>query len=413
MTPQHNTSETTRDRSGLSRRGFLQAAAIGTLGATGAMMAGCAPSTPSAKQLANTGGESEPLVLNSETALSKWEFEIAPDPIDESEITETITKDVVVVGAGPAGTFFAAAYGELGGDAVVVTKSGTAEGRGGTIFAVNSTFMRDQGLSIDADLVLKHEMALWAGAAWQRNAAVPMINHNLGICNQVDGPFPGLVINKLGKRFGNEDSNTVFQGIAQLRQPEGMNYGLFNAAMAENLVWWNYGVDRNIPPQTPEEVLAWWDGWCEQEKVSTYAGAPEVLCYKADTIEELCEQFDLPIETVLETVERYNGFAKNGYDEDYRKNPDLLFSLEEGPYYMFGSGAWNLVMCGGIRSNYHMQALNEDDQVVPGLYVLGMLVGDMYMSPYDFVCGGANLGSTCLTFGYLLAKELSDGTLEG
>lgn len=559
---------------GMSRRSFLTAAGIGTLGAAAASLGACTPAQTSSgdgDKLAGTS--SDAVVLNSTTAQAKWAFEIPPDPIDEDQITETVEHDVVVVGAGPAGTFFAAAYGEKGGDAIVITKSVTAEGRGGTIFAVNSSFMRNQGEHIDADEVLKHEMfansfnvdqdkwirffdhsgeaidwmhgilkeekgwtpylqqpnidsmgvishvlgshgmgssenpkldelevsiamaeyaeangvefrykteavqlekdgdrvvaviakgsdgsyqryvgkkavilatgdftqdkemcakycrwamdvsggvekgdghkmALWAGAAWQRNAAVPMINHNLGICNQVDGPFPGLVINKLGKRFGNEDSNTVFQGIAQMRQPEGMNYGLFNEEMARNVTWWNYGVNRDIPPMEPEEVLGWWDAWVEEEHVTTYAGAPDLLCYKADTIEELCAKFDLPTDEVMATVARYNEFAKNGFDEEYHKNPELLFPIENGPFYMFGSAAWNLVMCGGIRSNKHMQALNEQDEVVPGLYVLGMLVGDMYMSPYDFVCGGANLGSTCLTFGYLLANELSDGTLE-
>jgi fumarate reductase flavoprotein subunit len=514
------------------------------------------------------------LVLNAEKAASKWEFEVAPDPIAESDITDQVESDVIVVGAGPAGTFFAARYADDGGKAVLITKSPTAMGRGGTIFAVNSDFMKSQGLSIDADKVLKHEMfansfnvdqkkwvrffdhsseainwmhdtlkqdkgwhpylqkpyedpmgvishvmgahgmasddnpkldeyqvsvamaehaaskgvdvrysttavqlekdssgrvtsviakdedgkyvrftgkkavilatgdftgdkemmakycswakdvtggvesgdghkmALWAGAAWQRNLSVPMLNGNLGLSNESDGPVPTMVFDENGERFGNEDSNVVFNGLAQMRRPDSMNYTVFSQKMASNVTWYSYGTNRDLPPMSTDDVIAWWDGWVEQENVTTYAGAPNLRCYKADTIEELCGKFDLPTDKVLATVKRWNEMCEKGKDEDFHRNPDTMFAIDEPPYYMFGSLPWNLVQMGGIRCNEHMQAMDEDDAVLPGLYVLGMLVGDMYMSPYDFVCGGTNLGTTCLTFGYLLADELASGQLD-
>ena len=87
----------------MDRRSFLKGAGVagaaavaaGTLG-----LAGCAPKEPG--ELASTG-EGE-LILDAEKFTNaKWNFEIPPEPIDESEITETVDCEILVIGAGVGG----------------------------------------------------------------------------------------------------------------------------------------------------------------------------------------------------------------------------------------------------------------------------------------------------------------------
>jgi len=55
-----------------------------------------------------------------------------------------------------------------------------------------------------------------------------------------------------------------------------------------------------------------------------------------------------------------------------------------------------------------MQVLDERNKVIPGLYAVGTIVGDMFANTYSFLPSGINLGSTCLTFPYLVGKQLAD-----
>ncbi|WP_304598286.1 twin-arginine translocation signal domain-containing protein, partial [Adlercreutzia caecimuris] len=106
--------------SNMDRRSFLKgatvagvaAAAAGTLGLTG-----CAPKTEGTGELAGTGE----LILDADKfANAKWNFEIAPDPIDESKIEETVNCEILVLGAGVGGLVTAASAMEEGADLVLI-----------------------------------------------------------------------------------------------------------------------------------------------------------------------------------------------------------------------------------------------------------------------------------------------------
>ena len=65
------------------------------------------------------------------------------------------------------------------------------------------------------------------------------------------------------------------------------------------------------------------------------------------------------------------------------------------------------MVCGGLRTNVKMQVVDTKNEVIPGLYAVGTIVGDMFANYYTFVPSGINLGATCLTFGYLVGKEIA------
>lgn len=141
-----------KEVSSMDRRDFLKAAmaasAVAGIGAAGATLTGCAPATKEEQQaaqvqenLAETGD-----TLNSTALDTKWSFEIAPEPIAESDITETIEADVVVVGAGVAGLITANTAAEEGLNVVVVSASKGPVCRGGSNNAVYSKAMERAGL---------------------------------------------------------------------------------------------------------------------------------------------------------------------------------------------------------------------------------------------------------------------------
>ena len=122
----------------MDRRSFLKgatvagvaAAAAGTLG-----LAGCAPKKEGASQLSETGE----LILDADKfANAKWNFEIPPEPIDESKITDTVNCEILVIGAGVGGLVTAASAMEEGADLVLIASSSGPVSSGGSNAAFNT-----------------------------------------------------------------------------------------------------------------------------------------------------------------------------------------------------------------------------------------------------------------------------------
>lgn len=162
--------------------------------------------------------------------------------------------------------------------------------------------------------------------------------------------------------------------------------------------WYPRGNYYGQPEQKVEDVVADWESGVKTGRI-----------IKTDTLEELAGKFGLDASALKATVERYNGFCEKGMDEDFFKRPGLLVPVKDGPFYGHSSDApILLVVCGGLRTNVKMQVLDKENEVIPGLYAVGTMVGDMFANYYTFMPSGINLGSTCLTFPYLVGKDLAD-----
>ncbi|TLV10711.1 FAD-dependent oxidoreductase [Klebsiella indica] len=77
-----------------------------------------------------------------------------PPAIPDNKITQTITADILIIGAGCAGLFAAHSAAEQGLKVVVMEKFATFSARGMDNGAVNSTLQRKAGKDIDEDLLL-------------------------------------------------------------------------------------------------------------------------------------------------------------------------------------------------------------------------------------------------------------------
>lgn len=129
----------------IDRRSFI---AAGAATAAGAMLAGiasgCTPQSPTP----DTPAEPDPaLAQTADGGTAPWSFEIPPSPIDESEITETYTADIVVIGSGIAGLCTAVSAAENGADVILFSASSMPLARGGSIHGFNSKYQQAMGVT--------------------------------------------------------------------------------------------------------------------------------------------------------------------------------------------------------------------------------------------------------------------------
>ncbi|MQW75019.1 3-oxosteroid 1-dehydrogenase [Nocardioides sp. dk4132] len=140
---------------------------------------------------------------------------------------------------------------------------------------------------------------------------------------------------------------------------------------------------------------------------------------RADTIEGLAAEIEVPAEALRATVERFNGFARSGVDADFHRgesaydryysdptvkpNPSL-HTIDQGPFYAVKIVPGDLGTKGGLVTDERARVLRADGSVIPGLYAAGntsaAVMGRTYAGP------GATIGPA-LTFGYLAAEDIA------
>ncbi|RVW06606.1 3-oxosteroid 1-dehydrogenase [Rhodococcus spongiicola] len=218
--------------------------------------------------------------------------------------------------------------------------------------------------------------------------------------------LPGsIMVNTSGKRFGNEAAPYV----EAVHTMYGGEYGQ-GEGPGENIPTWmildqryrNRYTFAAITPRSPFPGR-----WLK-------AG----IVVKANTIAELAEKTGMPVDALTETVDRFNGFARDGKDEDFGrgdsgydhyygdprlKNPSLA-EISKAPFYAIKMVPGDLGTKGGIVTDVDGRALREDGSVIEGLYAAGNcsspVMGHTYAGP------GATIGPA-MTFAYLAALDVA------
>lgn len=242
-----------------------------------------------------------------------------------------------------------------------------------------------------------HLMALWAGAAWQKTyPCAPLIQGSRLGANMPYGAHRGLRLNIRGKRFMNEDANAPYSALAALREPEQKVYAIWGTNYASDIPWKPHGSQRGDPPLPPAEVISRWDREVESGNL-----------IKSDTIEEVVRGLELPFDVTMATIGRYNDHCRCKRDTDFYKKAKYLQEIKDGPFYGGLISQYRFFsVFGGPRTNHNMQICNDSDEPIPGLYAVGMMIGDYYANCYNFRIAGHNYGS-CLTFGYMTGKYIA------
>lgn len=122
----------------MDRRAFLRNTAVAS--AAGVLAVGTSRNTRVAEADENT-------TINSSLVNNGiWDFEIAPDPVSDEEITKTYEADIIVIGAGVAGLTCAAAATEDGADVILFAASSQPVSRGGSNHGIGTKVQERLGI---------------------------------------------------------------------------------------------------------------------------------------------------------------------------------------------------------------------------------------------------------------------------
>ncbi|SHO44018.1 FAD-dependent oxidoreductase [Desulfopila aestuarii] len=127
----------------IARRKFLKTSAVAALGVASA---GCAASTG---LVGGDASQGEGKQQQSSACEGQYAFETAPEPIPASKITETVTTDVVVVGAGVSGVIAALSAQEAGARTIVLQKGPVVMCHGTTFGAIDSKLQLEKKCHVD------------------------------------------------------------------------------------------------------------------------------------------------------------------------------------------------------------------------------------------------------------------------
>ena len=260
------------------------------------------------------------------------------------------------------------------------------------------------------------QLGMWAGAQVQQSHA-PMIHHMgggadlAGVGVMGNAGFLNLDLN--GKRFMNED----LPGQQLENQIE----------LQKNRESWQI-FDSNWPQQLPYMPAAH-GGACYYEDYASEAEGPknnttyrnykspyqleaavaDGRAVKADTLEELVAKIypddTAAQQTALESIQRYNQLAKDGYDEDFHKPASRMWAVENGPFYADKFTTALLLVCiGGLESDENCHTFDANRNVIPGLYVAGNVQGNRFATEYPIGLKGVS-HSMAMYYGYVAGKN--------
>ena len=215
--------------------------------------------------------------------------------------------------------------------------------------------------------------------------------------------LPGsIIVNSAGKRFMNEALPYV-EAVHEIYKGEETGVSHVPAWMIVDQRYRNRYLFAGLSPRQPFPGR-----WYKHGTIK-----------KADTLEALAAEIEVPPDALRATVDRFNGFATSGIDEDFHRgesaydkyysdptvkpNPSL-HSIDQGPFYAVKIVPGDLGTKGGLVTDERARVLRPDGTVIEGLYAAGnvssAVMGNTYAGP------GATIGPA-MVFGYLAAEDIA------
>ena len=251
-----------------------------------------------------------------------------------------------------------------------------------------------------------HKAALWIGAAMQKNDSHAACMH----LESGAQSYNFLHVNGKGERFMNEDVNTQSKSSGKALWGDKRAFTIYDAHGLEKLgKQCEDGLAGGISNgQQYRRFGTPFDFDVENKLLQAQIDDGNIVV--ADTLEELAEKMNVPADTFIATVQRYNDLVDLGEDLDYGKRAEIMIKIEEPPFYAGALKATLLSASGGLHCDETCHVLDANDEVIPGLLVCGTNAGDFHGSgDYPTICPGINHGR-CLTFGRIAGIEAAGGT---
>ncbi len=212
--------------------------------------------------------------------------------------------------------------------------------------------------------------------------------------------YPGaIIVNSKGQRFVNEAAPYIDVVHAMYDENSKDTMAIPSYFIMDQRFRSRYFLGILPPGMTPKKYI-------KQEKMK-----------KADSLESLAAQIDVNPRGLVDTVQRFNEFARAGKDQDFKRgdsiydryyaDPDIkpnpcLAPITKPPYYAVKLYPGDLGTKGGLVTNEQAQVLKEDKTIINGLYAVGntsaSVMGHSYPGP------GATIGPS-MTFGFIAAHH--------
>ena len=266
------------------------------------------------------------------------------------------------------------------------------------------------------------QMAYWAGAHLETTPIPGMNMKGLSVPGKMNCLPQAVWIDESGRRFCNEFYPVAEQrGTMSVYLPREPVTCVFDNNFVE---YRKYTVSQHgftSPSAMNMDSMAQDMEVARQKFEGTYVepeqtddmgpGAmfshPEIVC--ADTLEGLAELVGIdPVEFVAQ-IERWNGYCKNGRDEEFGRAAEVLFPVEEGPFYACsGTTEFGEIMCtcGGLITDGEQNVLGADFNPIPGLYASGNDCGRRFGYEYITPTSGVSL-QMAITLGFECGKSVA------
>jgi len=194
-----------------------------------------------------------------------------------------------------------------------------------------------------------------------------------------------IYVNKFGERVVNE--NAAFTDIRDvtLEQEEQMIYLVMDQPAFD--VW-----KTSMLSKMNEAKI--------NEYVEQNGGTP--MFANSDTIEGAAEIAGIDKEVLASTVERWNEMVDAGVDDDFGNT--LLNNIDEGPFYIIEQKLRFASTLGGLVITESMQVLDNNGNVIEGLFAAGEIIGGAHGKDS---MPGCNVG-WALTTGMLAGKSVTE-----
>ena len=191
-----------------------------------------------------------------------------------------------------------------------------------------------------------------------------------------------IFVNTDGKRFMQEDHQSIdYRERSLLKQPEMKMHIIFDSAII-----------KNAAPLTLLE---------NETYINKFGNHPTFI--KADTIEDLAKQLEVPEKNLLESITSYNKSVDEKNDKQWNKF-FLIRKIEKAPFYAIKATGLTVLSPAGLAVDNNLQVLKKDGTRIPNLYAAGEILGFGRTSGNAFV-GGLSL-TPALTFGKILGEKV-------
>ena len=159
-----------------------------------------------------------------------------------------------------------------------------------------------------------------------------------------------IVVNTEGKRFVNDLAARDVVSQAELKQPNGYCYIVFDQNLVDNLALAKKFFDRGF-------------------------------AIKGETYEELAKNLELngdaAVQNFVQTMEKWNVDVANGEDTEFGRE-SMQYSLDTAPFYAIKIAPGIHHTMGGIKIDTDAQVIDTDGNVIPGLFAAGETTGGIH-----------------------------------